>query len=109
MMLQENGSLRKEKEMVSEVLNNFNVNIVEHTIDMAAQTYYCSNCSTVDKKIDKIIHNFRERSSILEFKERNQDPQKFTRSLAQKGNIFKLLKSLNSSKIQAMTPSQPNV
>ena len=65
-MLQEKGSLIKEKEMVSEVLNNFHINIVEHTIDMAAQTYDCSNCCTVDKKIDKNIHNFREHSSILE-------------------------------------------
>ena len=36
-MLQENGSLIKEKEKVSEVLNDFYVNIVEHTTGMVAQ------------------------------------------------------------------------
>ena len=37
-MLQENGSLTKEKEKVSEILNDFYVNIVEHTTGMSAQT-----------------------------------------------------------------------
>ena len=97
-MLQENGSLIKEKEKVSETLNDFYVNIVEHTTGMSAQTYDYSNCCTTDKKIDKIIDNFREHPSILKIKEKHQDPKRFTMSLAQKGNIFKLLKSLDSSK-----------
>ena len=95
-MLQENGSLINEKEKVSEILNDFYVNIVEHTTSMSAQTYDYSNCCTIDKKIDKIIHNFREYPSILKIKEKHHDPEKFTISVAQKGN-FKLLKSLNSS------------
>ena len=97
-MLQENGSLIIEKGKVSEILNDFYVNIAEHTTGMSAQTCDCSNRCTIDKKNDKIIHYFLEHPSILKIKERHQDPEKFAISLAQKGNIFKLLKSLNLSK-----------
>ena len=53
LMLQENGSLIKEKEKVSEILNDLFVNIVEHTTGMSAQTYDYSNCCTIDKKLTK--------------------------------------------------------
>ena len=73
-MLQENGSLIKEK--VSEILNDFYVNIVEHSTGMSAQTYDYLNCCTMDQKIDKIIHNFQEHPSMLKIKELDTRIQK---------------------------------
>ena len=53
-MLQENGSLIIEKGKVSEILNDFYVNIAEHTTGMSAQTCDCSNRCTIDKKKTKL-------------------------------------------------------
>ena len=75
-MLQENGSLIKEKEKVSEILNDFYVNIEEHTTGMSARTYDYSNCCTIDQKIDKISHNFPEHPSILKIKRKTPGSRK---------------------------------
>ena len=86
--------LIKEKK-VSEVLNNFYFPVVENTTGMAAQTYDYSNCCSIDQNVDKIIHNSESIPVFIKFKERHKE-EKFTIILAQKGNIFNLLKSLNS-------------
>ena len=58
-ILDENGELIKDNREVSEILNNFYVNIIEQTTGMKPSQDSFSKTDSVDEQLDIIIENIK--------------------------------------------------
>ena len=76
-ILEENGNLIKDNKELSEIFNNFYVNIVESTTGKKPMASNLpSNCSH-DEELDHIIRQFNNHPSILKIKEKHPCPSVF--------------------------------
>ena len=95
---EENRNLIKDNKELSEIFNNFYVNIVESTTGkkpMASNPP--SNCSH-DEELDHIIRQFNNHPSILKIKEKHPCPSVFSLSNATEDDILRILLSLDITK-----------
>ena len=70
-ILDENGELIKDNREVSEILNNFYINIVEQTTGMKPSQDSFSKTDSVDEQLDIIIEKYKAHPSILKIKDNN--------------------------------------
>ena len=94
----ENGELIKDNRGVSEILNNFYVNIVEQTTGMKPSQDSFSKTDSVDEQLDIIIEKYKAHPSIQKIKENNPFLSHFSLSCATEDMILRILLSLNVTK-----------
>ena len=97
-ILEENGNLIEDNKELSEIFNNFYVNIIESTTGkkpMASNPpSYCSQ----DEELDHIIRQFNNHPSILKIKENILVLVFFSLSNATEDDILRILLSLDITK-----------
>ena len=97
-MLDENGELIKDNGEVSEILNNFYVNIVEQTTGMKPSQDSFSKTDSVDEQLDIIIEKYKVHPSIQKIKDNNPFLSHFSLSCGTEDMILRILLSLNVTK-----------
>ena len=97
-ILDENGEIIKDNREVSEILNNFYVNIVEQTTGMKPSQGSFSKTDSVDEQLDIIIEKYKAHPSIQKIKDNNPFLSHFSLSCATEDMILRILLSLNFTK-----------
>ena len=97
-ILEENGDLVKDKEKVSEILNNFYINIVEKTTGKQPLVLNSTSSQSVDDEIDHINGKYENHESIKKIKEHVSLRTLFSLNDATEETILKILLSLDVSK-----------
>ena len=92
------GDLIKDKESVSDILNDFYINIVEKTT--GKKPFILNSASTVsaDEEIDIINRKYDNRPSIRKIKDNVSPFSQFSLSYATEDTILRILLSLDISK-----------
>ena len=87
-ILDENGELIKDNREVSEILNNFYVNIVEQTTGMKPSQDSFSKADSVDEQLDTIIEKYKAHPIIQKIKDNNPFLSHFSLSCATEDTIL---------------------
>ena len=95
--LDEYGELIKDNREVSELLNNFYINIVEQTTGMKPSQDSFSKTDSVDKQLDIIIKKYKAHSGIQKIKGIDPFLSYFSLSCTTEDMILWILLSLNIS------------
>ena len=90
-MLEENDDLIKDDKKISNLFNDFFVNIIERSTGKKPAT------SSKDKSLEEIISTYKDHPSIKSIKEQLKGTG-FTMPTANEENIYKILVSLNPKK-----------
>ena len=97
-ILDENGKLIRDNGEVSQILNNFYVNIIEQTTGMKPSQDSFSKTDSVDEQLDIIIEKYKEYPSIQKIKDNNPFLSHFSLPCATEDMILWILLSLNVTK-----------
>ena len=69
-ILEENGKLIEDSGDVSEVLNEFYINIVEQTTGKKPPVPFHKNVSSAEEEIDRLVEKYKDHYSMLKIKEK---------------------------------------
>ena len=108
-ILDENGELVKDNREISEILNDFFINIVEQTTGMKPSQDSFSKTNSVDEQLDIIIEKYKAHPSIQKIKDNNPFLSQFSLSSATEDMILRILLSLNVLKGAAYDTLPPKV
>ena len=97
-ILDEICELIKDNREVSEILNNFYVNIIEQTTGMKPSQDSFSKTDSVDEPLDIIIEKYKAHPSLQKIKDDNPFLSHFVLSCATEDMILRILLSLNVAK-----------
>ena len=97
-ILDENGELTKDNREVSEILNDFYVDIVERTTGMKSSQDSFSKTDSVDEQLDIIVEKYKAHPSIQKIKDDNPFLSHYSLSCATEDTILRILLSLNVTK-----------
>ena len=97
-ILEENGDLIKDKENISDILNDFYINIVEKTTGKKPLILNSASTVSADKEIDIINRKYDNHPSIRKIKEIVSQYSQFSLSYATEDTILRILLSLDISK-----------
>ena len=95
-MLEENEDLIKGDKKISNLFNDFFVNIIERSTGKKHTT------PSKDKSIEEIISTYKDHQSMRSIKEQLKVTS-FSMPTRNEENIYKILVSLNKKKLQEMT------
>ena len=97
-ILDENSKLIKDNREMSEILNDFYINILQQTIRMKPSQDSFSKTDSIDEQLDIIIEKYKAHPSIQKIKDNNPFLSQFSLSCATEDMILQILLSLNVSK-----------
>ena len=97
-ILEENGDLIKDKENISDILNDFYINIVEKTTGKKPLILNSAFTVSADEEIDIINRKYDNHPSIRKIKENVSPFSQFSLSYATEDTILRILLSLDISK-----------
>ena len=97
-ILDENRELIKDNKEVSEILNDFYINIVEQTTGMKLSQDSFSKTDSVDEQLDIIIEKYKAHPNIQKIKDNNSFLSHFSLFCATEDMILLILLSLNVKK-----------
>ena len=97
-ILDENGVFIKDNRELSEILNNFYINIVDQTTGMKPSQDSFSKTDSVDEQLDIIIEKYKAHPSTQKIKDNNPFLSHFSLSCATEDMILRILLSLNVTK-----------
>ena len=97
-ILEENGDLIKDKENISDILNDFYINIVEKTTGKKPLILNSAFTVSADEEIDIINRKYDNHPSIRKIKDNVSPFSQFSLSYATEDTILRILLSLDISK-----------
>ena len=97
-ILDENDELIKDNREVSEILNDFYINIVEQTTGIKPSQDSFLKTDSVEEQLDIIIEKYKAHPIIQEINDDNLFLSHFSLSYATEDMILRILLSLNVSK-----------
>ena len=92
-ILEENGDLMKDKENISDILNDFYINIVEKTTGKKPLILNSAFTVSADEEIDIINRKYDNHPSIRKIKENVSPFSQFSLSYATEDTILRILLS----------------
>ena len=108
-ILEENGDLIKNKENISDILNDFYINIVEKTTGKKPLILNSASTVSADEEIDIINRKYDNHPSIRKIKENVSPFSQFSLSYSTEDTILRILLSLDISNGAGYDTLQPKI